>query len=261
MLRMIDLSAIAHKYNFEAIEKWCNDVLHHHCRAGINFLSSCSAADMEALADLTSRGNFNDELCQIIQVKWLARLRIRALPISHALTVGERLCWRDFLGKAYYEQLCQMRANHLANVTLDVLNLDKFDLTDKQKYHLLHGSYSLSIFWDNFAKRRVSTDIGMVCSTHIGSLHRDSCSVNITKLWDQVFTDLSQAYRAGLLTGDILNNLSYIAKKIPQISLPGLYCQRPIAKRVERIHDDLTKTMADHFLGPEPEPPVVCPVN
>lgn len=253
MARLMDLSIIAHKYNFMAIESWCDDLLLHHCIGGIDFLSKCSASQMEVLADIASRRQAGDFL-QIIQNEWLGRLKTRALSISHALLVGERHNWRAFLGKAYYEQLRQLRLSHTGGA-LQVLNLDKTNLNEQQRYRLLHGFCSLSMFWDTLVKRRFrKASANLSTSSSSWSHHRDGagCKNNMPKIWDFLWAEVLKGQSAGIIVGDVLGNLTYMMERAPSV-VGNECCQNHILKRVQSIHDDLSEDLVDHFLGPNDE--------
>lgn len=236
MSRLINLSSIAHKYQFSTTEQWCNGVLLHHCRSGIGFLTNCSLFEFEALADIAFHTEGTD-LADVVQSNWLSRLQSGTLSASHALTVGERYSWRNFLGKVYYQQLCKLRTAHLAGDPRPI-NLEGTDFTVEQRYHLLHGFYSISIVWDAFQSKKAFEGI---CPS--GSLHQHLCAPQAPALW--TFIKASRT-RNGW---DPLGDFAFSAKHIPTANVI-IACRKEIGQKAQAMHDDMLRDMADHFLGP-----------
>ena len=227
MHRLIDLSSIVHKYQFLTTEQWCNGVLLHHCCNGIKFLTDCSALEFEALAEIAFRAQVAD-LAGTVQSSWLSRLQSGTLPASHALTVGEKYSWREFLGKVYYQQLRKLRSAHLSG-DLRPLDLDGTDFTVEQRYHLLHGFYSISIVWEAFESRRAFEGI---CPSAPSHQHSFPKSTGLRNAWDP------------------LGDLASYAKLEHSVTSPIMACQKEISKKTQAMHDDMVRDMADHFLGP-----------
>ena len=250
--RMMALAVITHKYGFVSIERWSHTVLLHHCEkiSDSCILATCCDREMEDLAGIAELGKVN-KLRQLVQAGWLSRLKDGTLSPNHAISVGETHSWREFLGKVYYQELRKLRLAHLNESDARSVNVDDAtDLSEKQKYHLFRGFYSLSAFWDSFVKKRAQIDANMVCSGLGYQTHRDYCMGNIQKVWSHLFTELLAAYRLGTVEGDVLGNLTYLKERMSAAPLWGqILCRHALVHRIQMLHDELAESLDIHFLG------------
>jgi hypothetical protein len=252
--RLICLARISNKYNFGRIEEWCTKVILEQCSSGLDFCADCSADDLDNLVSVAMCSGLTP-LRDVIEDKWLERLDNGELDRQHAFQVGERYHWRSFLGKLYYRHVLEICSLEPAENTLAVELPSTF--TDAQRFSLLKGFHSLTLFWQNFSKKKIEIQMQEGCRQ--GYHHNYYCVQAYSRVWEQLFGNVT-SYKSI----DVLGKLARMVEDTKGIQLWGTMqpgCRETISRGLVDLHAKVSETLPDHFLGPEtlstPAPKVV----
>jgi hypothetical protein len=154
--RLVTVATMSHKYSLSSFETWALSIVWIHCQSERDYLIDCPQNMLDGIYEAGAAGGRQD-LCSLIEEKWLARLKRGELQLRHALDFGEAHDMRAFLADAYYQQARDMKsfAPKLGSGSA-VVDFSQLNLTDSQIRRLLSGYCSLSLFWESFKNTTLS---------------------------------------------------------------------------------------------------------
>ncbi|KAJ6508261.1 hypothetical protein C8R45DRAFT_966750 [Mycena sanguinolenta] len=146
--RLVIVAKMAHKYSLSSFETWALSMIWIHSRSERDYLDHCPQNLLNRVYEAAAAGGRRD-LCELVEEKWLARLKRRELHLRHALDFGETHDMRAFLALAYYQQAQDMQsfAPKLSTGS-EITDFSQLNLTPSQLHRLLSGYCSLSLFWE-----------------------------------------------------------------------------------------------------------------
>ncbi|KAF7348197.1 BTB domain-containing protein [Mycena sanguinolenta] len=146
--RLVVVAKMAHKYSLSSFETWALSMIRIHSQSERDYLDHCPQNLLDGVYEAAAAGGCQD-LCELVEEKWLARLKHRELHLRHALDFGETHDMRPFLVSAYYQQAQDMQsfAPRLSTGS-EITDFSCLNLTHSQLHRLLSGYCSLSLFWE-----------------------------------------------------------------------------------------------------------------
>ncbi|KAJ7105072.1 hypothetical protein C8R43DRAFT_1047100 [Mycena crocata] len=166
--RLVSVANMSHKYIFPSCETWALNLIWIHCKEGMDYLDDCPQDMLCRVFEAAARGDRQD-LCNLVEERWLSRLKSGELRLRDALDFGEKHDRRKFLGDAYCQRALDMKSFILVAES-QISDFSQSDLTPTQLYRLLSGYCSLSLFWERFSATTVSRSCGS------SSRHQSSCA-------------------------------------------------------------------------------------
>ncbi|KAJ7716478.1 hypothetical protein DFH07DRAFT_706009, partial [Mycena maculata] len=139
---LVIVANMAHKYSLMTFEAWALGIIWLHCQPGRDYLDGCPQEMLDRVFEAAESGGRQD-LCGLVEERWLPRLQSGQLQLRHALDFGEKHGRRGFLATAYYQQARDMKsfAPSIGNAT----DFSQSNLTHDQIHRLLSGYCSLSL--------------------------------------------------------------------------------------------------------------------
>ncbi|KAJ7280350.1 hypothetical protein C8J57DRAFT_123943 [Mycena rebaudengoi] len=255
MFKLIKVAAISHKYHLAAFQSWSMGSIRQRCDPrGNRYLDTCLSATLAALLDLFILYS-NENFIGHVENAWTSRLRSdlsRSDHLHQALACAERHGLRKFMGNIYSTQLAIATRVGLENGSSSVAtqfpNADKLDAKHLQR--LLLGSWSLSMHWQRLTTTIPQLPQGTCLSA---SQHKMYCVATWKSWW------LQSGTQGGPM--EVRKKLQHIldtANSVYNGTVEGILITRPCASTARGIVGLLIKqldaTLADHFLGPLPNP-------
>ncbi|KAJ6628575.1 hypothetical protein B0H10DRAFT_1904924 [Mycena sp. CBHHK59/15] len=244
--KLIDTTRFTHKYRLESFEDWAKDAITDiTSRNKGRALKECSVETYISLLYL-------DDLCEIpalrdrVRGEWLARMRQGSLwtSLPQALEVSEALRFRQFQGDIYYVALQGLDRSADVVTGMAATNTVLPALGDLHNLRLLMGHRSLSMCWDR-AIRGVPAFSKGLCKD-------EDC--DCPALWRREWRSAVQ------YTLTVAPGMAFLARFYTlQENLSGarsLACKTSAyaaTHTVQRMINSLNHSLADHFLGPEPD--------
>ncbi|KAF8215057.1 hypothetical protein K438DRAFT_1955053 [Mycena galopus ATCC 62051] len=146
--RLVVVANMGHKYSSSSFEAWALSIVWIHCQSERDYLNGCPQNMLDGVYEAAAAGG-RDDLCRLVEQKWLPRLKRGELRLRHALDFGETHDMRTFLVDAYYQQAQDMKAcAPKLNTGSEVADFSRLNLTPGQLHRLLSGYCSLSLFWE-----------------------------------------------------------------------------------------------------------------
>ncbi|KAJ7133539.1 hypothetical protein C8R44DRAFT_849591 [Mycena epipterygia] len=149
--RLVSVANMSHKYSLPAFESWALDIIWIHCQQGMDYLDGCPQESLYRIFEAAQTGGRQD-LCYLVEERWLPRLKTGELQLRHALDFGEKHDRQAFLGDAYYQQALDLKSFVPIVGTSEVTDFSQSNLTHTQTHRLLAGHCSLSLFWERLSK-------------------------------------------------------------------------------------------------------------
>ncbi|KAF7298650.1 BTB domain-containing protein [Mycena indigotica] len=146
--RLVSVANMAHKYMMPSYEAWALYMIHIHGQAPHNYFDTCSQEMLYRVFEAGLDGG-RDDICVLVEARWIPRLRKDELRLRDALDFGEKHGRRGFLGEAYYQQALRMPSFVPMIGKAQWLDFTQSDLTERQLGTLLRGFCSLSLLWQN----------------------------------------------------------------------------------------------------------------
>lgn len=224
--RLVAVATMGHKYTLPSFEKWALGIIWIHCQPGRDYLDDCSQDMLCRIFEAAEKGGRQD-LCSLVEKRWLLRLKNRQLPLRHALDFGEMHGRRAFLGNAYYQQVVDMKS-FLPNTDESLAaDFSQSDLTHEQLHRLLSGYCSIALAWQKIRK----TTIPLTPRCH-KSYHEDSFVKKILR-------DDSDPDRG-------LDMLKELEAANDRFKYNDCKCGQPLLKT---LVSTFSLSIPDHFLG------------
>ncbi|KAJ7643667.1 hypothetical protein FB45DRAFT_823393 [Roridomyces roridus] len=223
--RLIAVSKMAHKYVLPSYEKWTLTMVWLHCQPGMDYLDGCSVDMSRRIFEAAVQGG-REDLCKLVESRWLVRLNKGELELRDALDFGEMHNRRTFLGNAYYQQAVNMRGGFTPTAGCATDFSSQTNLKPEQLHRLLAGFCSLSLAFKDLESVKVPRVAGCHTGTSFSSYHP-------TGLLDGVDTTVAGGMNIWLAVEH--------AKKKQD------YCKC----RQSFLSSFVTGSVADHFLGKE----------
>ncbi|KAJ7023640.1 hypothetical protein C8F04DRAFT_1095352 [Mycena alexandri] len=249
--KLIDTVQIAHKYALEESEKWAVNAITYAC-VKKKLLRNCAVDVYVALLKL-------DLLSPMPTVKshirkhWIDRLREggdKTMTIAHALDTADEIGFRRLLGDLYFLQLQKLDEPADSIPGTQVAQPLPADLNDVHKLRLMTGYRSLSLSWSRIAANPLPLE--GTCSLGI-ACHLAECGPIWTADWDDNVAQMSR-----LTGGNLLKHVQTFQTALLDHYVANGGCPL-VTPTINRQFPELIKTLrqsiADHFLGPEPEEP------
>ncbi|KAJ7504829.1 hypothetical protein B0H11DRAFT_1979538 [Mycena galericulata] len=226
------------KYHPASLERWAVNAIGNICtRNGSEKLKACPAELYVALLQLLSPMPMVKNLIRQVWVNRLRRMQ-PSVQLSFALNVVDTLQFRELLGDLYYLQLPELSQPGADSEDTQAAEILPTDLTDAQKLRLLMGHRSLTLSWT-----RLVAKIPVLCDFCRDYEHVGTCICRTTweADWKRVVADVSPESPGRLAASDC-----HYCPAVKQF----------ISKDLKDLGKNQQDSMADHFLGPEVEPPV-----
>jgi hypothetical protein len=211
---------MSHKYTLTSFEKWALDIIWIHCQPGMDYLDDCPQDMLSRIFEVAKAGDRQD-LCNLVEKRWLLRLKTGELQLRQALDFGEKHNMRAFLGDAYYQQVQGMKSFVPLLDASQATDFSRSNLTHEQLHNLLRGYVSLSLFWERESTRSIPRS----CSN---SRYHKSSMVDI----------LLPEGRPTVGLPDFVTRL--------EAADGGCSCRK---KHITNLVSSFSRSIPDHFLG------------
>ncbi|KAJ7504814.1 hypothetical protein B0H11DRAFT_1979478 [Mycena galericulata] len=246
---LIHTVRFTHKYRLASFERWAVTAITNICtRKGSEKLKAWPAELYVALLQLHLLSPM-PMVKNLIRQVWVNRLRRKhpSVQLSFALNVVDTLQFRELLGDVYYIQLLELSQPGADAEDTQAAEILPTELTDAQKLRLLMGHRSLTLSWTRIvAKIPV---LGDICRDYE---HVVICQTTWDADWKRVVAEVSREspgpdiiHRLNVLRGRLSASECHHCPAVKQF----------ISKDLKDLGKNLQESMADHFLGPEVEPP------
>ncbi|KAJ7506715.1 hypothetical protein B0H11DRAFT_1676799, partial [Mycena galericulata] len=149
LARLLAVARMCHKYTLSSFEKWALNMVWIHCQPGMDYLDTCSQDMLCEIFEAAEKGGRQD-LCGLVEQRWLRRLKSGKLPLRHALDFGEMHHRRAFLGDAYYQQALDLKSLASIKDGSAAADFSQSNLTHEQLHRLLSGYCSLALAWERY---------------------------------------------------------------------------------------------------------------
>ncbi|KAJ7173269.1 hypothetical protein C8R46DRAFT_1347998 [Mycena filopes] len=254
--KLIDTVQIAHKYALEQSEKWAINAITYIC-VKKKLLKTCAVDVYVALLRLDLLSPM-PTVKSYVRKHWADRLRESdpALSLAEALDTAEEVGFRRFLGDLYYLQLSKLDEPAHNTPGTQVAPPLPAALSDTHKLRLMVGYRSLLLSWNRIAAHPIALEGTCALGP---ALHTGDCLISWRDDWRTFVSQLSPPTGANLLKHVQTLHTSLVEHYSPDPDQDDA-CSLVIPA-LNRHFPELLKTLrlsiADHFLGPEPEPAVV----
>ncbi|KAJ7464734.1 hypothetical protein B0H11DRAFT_1870390 [Mycena galericulata] len=230
LARLVAVARMGHKYTLSSFEKWALNIVWIHCQPGMDYLDTCSQDMLCEIFEAAEKGGRQD-LCGLVEQRWLRRLKSGQLPLRHALDFGEMHHRRAFLGDAYYQQALDLKSLASIKDWSAAADFSQSNLTHEQLHRLLSGYCSLALAWERF--RRTPVPSKQTCRSW--KQRHPSSLVHVLRFDSDSVKPL-----------DILKELKAAKEKCASDNGSGCTC-------MEEVLDNFISTFPlfihDHFLG------------
>ncbi|KAK7022170.1 BTB domain-containing protein [Favolaschia claudopus] len=148
--RLVAVANMSHKYSLASFEFWAIDIILIHCKSSRDYLKICHPTVLESIYQAATAAECR-VLQDLVEEKWLLRLKSRKLQLRHALDFAEAHGMQNFLAMAYFQQARDMKSCALKlNTGSEVADYSSLNLTEAQLHRLLAGYCSLTLYWQMF---------------------------------------------------------------------------------------------------------------
>lgn len=256
VLKFLGIARLANKYHFTSFEKWSTSALSQKCMAeAAAFLLSCSYDILAQILDLAVLCRLN-RLTSATANACLRQTKSGNLSIDKALRLGEKHGLRDLQGRLYYYHLDVMDVANVTQAPTGTAYIyDNSALNSAQMLRLYRGYWSLSKYWQNICKMPVPPfPAATGCNdTH----HFKHCTPEWHRMWKNAISLIHEKRAVGVNVLVHLDSLkSFLSRppgpyRSPTQALMTSTCAAATGGIVTTLRQELERTLAGHFLGPE----------
>ncbi|KAJ7643666.1 hypothetical protein FB45DRAFT_737452, partial [Roridomyces roridus] len=93
--RLVHVANMSHKYTLASFEDWALNIIWIHCQPGMDYLNTCSVGMLRRIFEAATKGGRTD-LRDLVEQRWLPRLKTGELELRDALDFGEMHGRREF---------------------------------------------------------------------------------------------------------------------------------------------------------------------
>ncbi|KAK7048748.1 hypothetical protein R3P38DRAFT_3174988 [Favolaschia claudopus] len=134
--RLVAVANMSHKYSLASFEFWAIDIILIHGKSSRDYLKICHPTVLESIYQAATAAECR-VLQDLVEEKWLLRLKSRKLQLRHALDFAEAHGMQNFLAMAYFQQARDMKSCALKlNTGSEVADYSLLNLTEAQLHRL-----------------------------------------------------------------------------------------------------------------------------